>query len=324
MGRQNLYPALARDTLVGSSSGRRIAVLALGPVISLFLAMSAVSAGGTQGPSLAVSSPLPGAIVEGSVLFQGTAQDPDGDLDSIQILIDGGNPALRVRLRGAQTTAAWEKAWDTQRVPDGLRAVSIVATDKAGGTSPPMNFTLIVDNAKEPSVEATKVLFDPQGDSTFTLWKDLAAVPTTRLTFELRFSEEMDEASVRDSISFAGGAATWQVAPAEPGMTFLLNVSSFEVDKAYRLAVGPSATDRAGNPIPAPYELSFHTAAEATPGTPTMGGGFSIQFDPFWLWISGIAGGIGVAGAVLWKKGQLRRLSDLLRGLPNRLRRREE
>ncbi|MFQ6013361.1 MAG: Ig-like domain-containing protein [Thermoplasmata archaeon] len=307
----------------GRSSARRTAVLALGALVPLVLALSAIPVQ-AEGLSVTVSSPLPEAVVEGSVLLQGTAQDPDGDLASVQILIDGGTPALRVKLRKADSDATWEKAWNTEKVPDGRREVSVVATDKEGGTSPPMNFSLIVDNDKEPSVEATRILFDGPGDATFSLWDDLDAVPTTRLTFEVRFSEEMDEASVLDSISFAGGEAAWQLAALAPGTTFLLNVSSFEVDLAYLLMVGSSATDRAGNPLQAPYELSFRTVAEATPGTPTQGVALSAPFNPLWLGIAGAAGGIGVAGAVLWKMGQVRRLSGFLRGLPDRLRRRED
>lgn len=307
----------------GRSPGRRIAVLALATLVPFVLALSAVPVQ-AEGLSVDVSSPLPGAVVEGSVLLQGTAQDPDGDLASVQILIDDGIATLRVKLRRAESDATWQKAWNTEKVPDGQREVSVAAMDGAGGTSPPMNFTLIVDNDKEPSVETTRIFFDGQGDSNISLWTDLDRVPTTRLTFELRFSEEMDEVSVQESIGFAGGDAAWQMVATEPGTTFLLNVSSFEVDKAYSLTVGPSATDRAGNPVQTAYELSFHTVAEATPGTPTRGVAFAIPFDPLWLWVSGVAGGIGLVGVALWKMGQLRRVSGFLRGLPARLRRRED
>ncbi|MFQ6013449.1 MAG: Ig-like domain-containing protein [Thermoplasmata archaeon] len=275
-----------------------------------------------QAPTLVVSSPQPGAVVTGDVLFQGTVEDSDGNLDSVEIAIEGANPALKVKFPGAKFNATWEKSWNSQGAPDGLREVSIFAVDKAGETSQPVNFPLLVDNFKEPRLVTTEILFDAEGDSNFAMWRDLEAVPTTRLSFELSFSEEMDEASLGDSVSFLGGEATWQLA-SQDGLLFWLNVSYVQVDTAYSLTVANSTTDLAGNPLMTPYELSFRTAAEATPGTPTTGGAFFLPIDPLWLWISGIAGGATVAGVVVWKKGLHRRFIDSLRSLSNRLRRRD-
>lgn len=290
-------------------------------LIPLAMALLAAPAR-AQAPTLVVSSPQPGAVVEGNVAFQGTVEDPDGNLDSVEIAIEGANPVLKVKLPGAKFNATWEKSWNSQGARDGLRQVSIVAVDKAGETSQPVNFTLLVDNFKEPRLVKTEILFDAEGDSNFATWRDLEAVPTTRLSFELSFSEEIDEASLQGSVGFLGGEATWQLA-SQDGLLFWLNVSYLQVDTAYNLTVTNSTMDLAENPLMTLYELSFHTAPEATPGTPTTGGAFFLPFDPLWLWISGIAGGATVAGVVVWKKGLHRRFIDSLRGLSDRLRRRD-
>ncbi|MFQ5837897.1 MAG: Ig-like domain-containing protein [Thermoplasmata archaeon] len=301
---------------------RRVLLLTAAMSFFLALAILAVPVKG-EGPTVTVTSPQPGIVVEGSVLFQGNAEDPDGDLSSIIITIEGSNPAVKVNLPSAGTNATWEKTWNSQGAPDGLRRVSVVALDKAGQASQPVNFTLLVDNFKEPAFETARLLFDKAGDGSFSPWNDLEAVPTTRLRIELQFSEEMDEMAVRNSMTFSGGDVTWQLAPEGTGEAFSLNVSYLQVNTNYTLTVGTQATDLAGNPLQAPYELNFHTAEEATPGTPEQGGFLPLPFNPLWLWIGGAAGGGAAVGAVLWKKGFLHRMRDFLRRIPMPFRRRE-
>ncbi len=281
----------------------------------LALAMLAAPAKGEE-PTVTVTGPLPGAVVEGSVLFQGTAEDADGDLKSVIITIEGVKAPQKVNLPGASSNATWEKLWNSWGAPDGLRRVSVVAEDKAGQSSGPVNFTLLVDNFKEPRLESFQVLFDEAGDGNYEPWNDLDAVPTTRLSIELRFSEEMDETAVRDSLNLTGGDASWQLVGQDAGKVFSANVSYLEVNTNYTVSVDTTATDRAGNTLQASRELIFHTAEEATPGTPKPGGVLSLPFDPIWLWVGGGVGGGAVAGVVLWKRGFLSRLRPLLERIP--------
>ncbi len=290
-----------------------LAVIALAIPVSLaLLAVPAAAAG----PTVTVTSPEQGIVVEGNVLFQGTAEDPDGDLSSVAISIEGFNPEIKVNLPGAKGNATWEKLWNSLGAPDGLRKVSIVAKDKAGQTSEPVNFTLLVDNFKEPQVDASRLFFDEAGDGGFTPWNDLEAVPTTRVGVEITFSEEMDGAAVEAALSFTGGTVTWELTPKESTKVFWLNISQLEVSTTYNLTVGTQATDMAGNPLRASHQISFHTVAEATPGTPEQAG-FQLPFDPLWLWIGGAAGGGAIAGVVSWKKGWLSRLYNYIRQLPS-------
>ncbi len=69
----------------------------------------------------------------------------------------------------------------------------------------------------------------------------------------------------------------------------------------------------------APYNITFRTTAEVTPGTP-QSGILSLPFDSMWLWVGGAAGGVGIAGAVIWKKGIYRNILEGLRSIPTRFR----
>ncbi len=275
-----------------------------------------------QSPSVTVTSPLPGSVVEGKVMFQGTAEDADGDLTFVVISISGEKNDIIVNLPPGETTTAWEKEWKANKKPDGLKEVSVVVMDQGGAASQPVNFTIVLDNAKEPWTKAVKVLFDEAGDGTFAKWLDLDAVPTTRVRFELEFSEEMDSEAVAGSLTLAGGDSSWQLAPQGLGQAYWLEVSYLQVSTNYTLAVTTSATDRAGNPLREPYGLNFTTAAEQTPGTPPQGFLTTIPFDMVWIWVIGAAVGGGVGTAVLWKRGLLGRMwnSDRVRHLRERVR----
>lgn len=290
-------------------------------LIAIALLAAPVSA---QAPTVTVSSPDPGSIVEGTIEFAGTATDPDGNLGSVKITVQGLNPTLKVNLPGAKYNATWSLTWGSQSVGDGRREVSVVALDKSQEASAPINFTLIIDNFKEPFLENTQVFFDSAGDGMYTPWNALQAVPTTRVGFELRFTEPIEATTLQEAVSFAGGPATWALEPGATEELYWLNVSYLQVNTTYELTVGTSATDMAGNPLQSAQNLTFHTASEATPGTPEPGGGFFLPVDPLWIWISAGAAGAAVGVVVLHRRGILGKAWEALRRVPERFQRGEE
>lgn len=287
-----------------------------------FILALAATPVGAQVPTVGVTSPQAGAVVEGLVAFQGTAEDPDSDLDWVEITVVGAQGApLKQKITGNKASATWEISWDSQDVADGQRAISVVAKDKAGNISAPTNFTLIVDNSKQPQVENIQLLFDAQDDGKYAPWNKVDEVPTTRLSFEVRLSEEMAEASLRSAVSFAGGASTWDLTP-KGDAAYWINVSYLQANTSYNFTVGTGATDMAGNPLMDAYDYPFHTAAELTPGTPEGpgdpgGGGFNLplSLDSPFLWIGVGAAAAVVSVAVAWRKGLLTRLKEKLRGV---------
>lgn len=290
----------------------RLTLLFAGAVtVPLLLAALALPAHGAS-PSVDVVSPSPDAVVEGLVLFQGTAEDGDGDLLWIEIAIEGRQALLRVKIPGNRFYAVWQIPWNTQGEADGVRAVSVWAKDKADSVSAPVNFTIVVDNTKEPVVQSVDFLFDADGGGTYTPWQNLDAVPTTRLALELRFSEEMEAGSVGDALDFEGGPAQWTTSPGEGGL-FFVNVSYLQANASYNLTIASSAADTAGNSLATPWAFSFHTSPEPTPGTPEGEGDLILPFSPIWLWIGGGAAAGAVGIAVAWRMGALRRVRARLR-----------
>ena len=288
--------------------------------LPLILALAAAPVG-AQAPTVVVTSPQAGAVVEGLVAFQGTAEDPDSDLDWVEITIAGAKGLLKQKITGDKASATWEIGWNSQDVADGQQTISVVATDKAGNVSAPTNFTLIVDNSKQPQVENLQLLFDAQGDGKYKPWNKVEEVPTTRLSFEVQLSEEMAEVSLRSAVTFAGGASTWDLTP-KGDAAYWVNVSYLQANTSYNFTVGTGATDMAGNPLTDAYASPFHTAAEPTPGTPEGpgGGGFNLplSLDSPLLWIGVVAAAAVVGVAVAWRKGLLTRLKRKVRGFEGR------
>lgn len=290
---------------------RRLLLCLTGTIVTpLLLAALAVPAQGAS-PAVAVTSPAPEGVVEGLVLFQGTAEDSDGDLRWIEIDIEARQSLLKLRIPGNQFNADWEIPWNTVGEADGVRAVSVWAKDKAGQISAPTDFTLVVDNAKEPVVQAVDVLFDATGDGVYAPWQDLDAAPTTRLALELSFSEEMEPGSVEGAVAFEGGSSQWTFTTLGESL-FSVNVSFLQANTSYRLTLSSSAADMAGNSLAAPFNLTFHTSAEPTPGTPEGEGGLALPFSPVWLWIGGGAAAGAVGVALAWRSGVFRRLRGRL------------
>lgn len=279
----------------------------------MLLALLAVPAG-ADAPTVTVTNPRPDQVVAGRFVFQGTAGDADANLRRVEISLEDA-ATIWVSLPLGPSSVTWEEEWNSRNVPDGSWDVSVIVRDRDGESSQYVNFTLLIDNEKEPQLqEDPELLFDLDGVGAPIPWENRSAVPTTGLTFELRFSEEMEEASVRNAIRFLGGPASWDLSSAD-GVAYQLNVSYLQAGTEYDFVLGTRATDVAGNPLVAGYALSFRTSAQATPGTPAGPpfGGFVLPVDPTWIWLSGggLAAAIGAAWA--WRRGLFTRLAAALR-----------
>ncbi len=262
-----------------------------------------------EAPTLTVENPAPGSVVEGQVLFEGTANDSDGNLRDVFIDIEGVKN-MTANVNG-KTTATWNKNWGSGNVPDGRYQISVVAKDGKGAFSAAVTFDVIVDNDKSPSVRDAQFRLDALNDGNWAPWNDLQTVPTTRLSLELDFSEEMRD--IRDAVNVTGGEARWGIARGA-GSLFWLNISYLQTNTSYTIAVGTTARDLAGNPLPSPHEIAFTTTAITTPGTPDPGlpvleGLLELlpfdllPFDlPWWLWIGGAVAAIAVTVAAVRRR----------------------
>lgn len=311
--------------MLALSRGRVLCVTLAAVSLVLVLTSFPVAAGGH---TVTVTSHETGAVVEGQVSLQGAAEDPGNDLKEVTIAIEG-SATLKKNVPGNQRSYyEWSINWNSQAVTDGWRTVTVTASTQAG-PSEPVVLTLIVDNDKEPKLQTLGLWFDVEANGTYAPWDDFEVMPTTRLSFDLAFSEPMDEDSVREAVAFVGGASSWQLTP-QGRDAFWVNVSYLDADTNYTFVLGEVATDLAGNPL-TPNEVVFRTAAEPTPGTPEEppeepndpgdpeGPGTGLDLGPLlsspWLWIGSGAGVAAIGAAVAWRKGLFGRLKERLAGL---------
>jgi plastocyanin len=76
-------------------------------------------------PRVAFTAPAEGAEVEGEVEVRGTASDPGGSVQRVEVRVDQGP------WRAAQGTSEWTLAWDSREVPDGPHALEARSFDGA-------------------------------------------------------------------------------------------------------------------------------------------------------------------------------------------------
>jgi hypothetical protein len=115
----------------------------------------------TAPPAVAVTAPIPGSTVSGTVPVTATASDDVG-VAGVQFKLDGGN-------LGAEVTAQpYSINWDTRAVADGSHSLTAAARDAAGnsttstpvavtvtnGAPPPPSSFLVGDQAIESSTDS--------------------------------------------------------------------------------------------------------------------------------------------------------------------------
>src|SRR5207249_942139 len=82
----------------------------------------------TTPPTVAITSPSPGATVSGTIPVSATASDTAG-VAGVQFRLDGAN------LGAEDTVAPYSITWDTTLTADGAHSLSGVARDGAGNTT---------------------------------------------------------------------------------------------------------------------------------------------------------------------------------------------
>ena len=98
-------------------------------------------------PSLTITSPTSGALLQGSITIEGTASDSNG-IDSVVI-----NPDQGTKYYAATGTTSWTYPFDSTTASDGILIISVITTDNSGLTRI-VNVAVIVDNTA-PTVSIT-------------------------------------------------------------------------------------------------------------------------------------------------------------------------
>lgn len=110
----------------------------------------------TTAPSVSITSPAPGAVVDGSVTVAASASDNVGVV-GVHFRLDG------VNLGSEDLTAPYSIVWDSTGASDGAHTLTAVARDAAGNTRTSPGISVTVENAG-----VTAVTLFPQ-DTTLNL-----------------------------------------------------------------------------------------------------------------------------------------------------------
>lgn len=151
-----------------------------------------------QGPTVTIETPKDGAMVNGTRTVAGTASDPDGKIDQVEVRIDDGSWTT------AEGTDTWSFSWDTTETSDGEHTVQ--ARAHAGdATSQPANVTVRVENQQEPPHVTIEAPEDGASvDGTVDVRGQASDPDGDQLTVEVRVDDgDWQEASGASSWTFS-------------------------------------------------------------------------------------------------------------------------
>lgn len=101
-------------------------------------------------PTVAVTNPLDGATVSGTIDITADASDPDGSVTQVEFFVDSASIAA-----DTDGSDGWSASWDSTTVSDGSHSISAEATDNDGNTASD-SVTVEVDNVDDlPEVALT-------------------------------------------------------------------------------------------------------------------------------------------------------------------------
>ncbi|TET90893.1 MAG: DUF1416 domain-containing protein [Methanomassiliicoccales archaeon] len=106
-----------------------------------------------QPPVCAITAPTLGETVSGTYIIAGTASDPDGNVDKVEVRIDSGGWLV------ATGTTSWSYDWDTTALSDGQHVIYARSFDGTDYSSEELVIA-IVDNTPPPPNEPPTCTMD--------------------------------------------------------------------------------------------------------------------------------------------------------------------
>lgn len=189
-------------------------------------------------PALDVRQPAPGASLEGTVEVAGIAQDPEGQLEHVEVRIGNGS------WQPTQGTRDWSLSWDTTEAADGDHTIEIRASDPHGTTTQTRNVT--VDNVDESAVEITGPPDGARVDGTVTVAGSAALEGGAVERVQVR----IDDGPWRD----ANGTSDW---------TFAWNTTDVP-DGSHRIEVRAQGEDASNGTATVDVRVTNHERLQAT------------------------------------------------------------
>jgi Bacterial Ig domain len=201
----------------------------------------------TTPPSVAVSTPAPGATLAGTVTVAGTAAD-NAQLAKVEVSVDGGVYAL------ASGTTSWSAYLDTTAYGDGSHVLSARATDAAGNASV-ASVSVMVSNAPAPP--------PPPADTTppSVAISAPASGATVAGTVSVAGTSSDDASVAKIELSVDGGA----YAPAQGTASWTASVDTTTLaDGSHTLTA--RAVDTSGNASATSEAVTVKNSATPPPG----------------------------------------------------------
>ncbi len=239
-------------------------VLRLAPLLVVFIAASASAATGGNAkapkrdnapPSVAISSPAPGATVSGTVSVAGSASD-NVQVANVQVSVDGGAYQL------AAGTTSWGFSLNTAAFADGAHTIAAKATDSSGKTATSSE-SVTFNNAPPAPPPPPPPPPPPSPDTTPPSVSISApgAGSTISGVASVAGSASDNAALAKVDVSVDGG--TYQLAQGTSSWSYSLSTTAL-ADGTHTLVA--RATDASGNFSVASESVSVQNSSSLPPG----------------------------------------------------------
>ncbi len=166
-----------------------------------------------QAPTITIDKPQDGATVKDSVVVEGTASDPEGDLQTVEVSIDGGT------WQTASGTSSWTYTWDTTDEAEGQHTIEARSYD-GGNHSQVDKHVVTVDNEGSSSTTnaAPNIQIDqPGAGATVSGTIDIrgsASDPDGSVSFVL---VRIDDSDWREASGTTVWEQSWETTPLANG-----------------------------------------------------------------------------------------------------------
>lgn len=155
----------------------------------------------TSAPAIALTSPVGGSTLSGTVAVSATASDNIGVV-GVQFKVDGSNVGTE------DTTAPYSINWDTTSVSNGAHIITAIARDAAGNSTTASSLNIVVTNVT-PTIAVDKTVTTNQTSASSTISSPSFTTSQSNELLVAFITSDGPSGTAQSFKTVTGGGLTW-------------------------------------------------------------------------------------------------------------------
>lgn len=182
-------------------------------------------------PTVSVTAPASGALVNGTVNITANASDASG-ISKVEFLIDG-------TLKGTDTTSAYTYGWASTLVSNGSHTITVKAYDTVGNVATSSGVTVTVNNTSADTSAPTTSVTSPAGGTSFQVGSNVTVNANATDNVAVTKVEFLVDGSLKSTDTATPYSYAWSTTGVTPG-AHALTVKAY--DTAGNIATSTAVT----------------------------------------------------------------------------------